>query len=123
MLPRITTQQRRARLGVRHHLAQPASGITPAKLVDDLIVLHATDPASVYLSIAARSTDLTAEQLSKSLYDDRTLIRMLGMRRTMFVVPTPLAPIVQHSSSDAVAARLRRALLKDLAAVVEDPAM
>jgi len=121
MLPRITTQQRRARLGVRHHLAQPASGITPAELVDDLVVLHATDPASVYLSIAARSTDLGAEQLSEALYDDRTLIRMLGMRRTMFVVPTPLAPIVQHSSSDAVAARLRRVLVKELAAVVDDP--
>jgi len=122
MLPRITTAQRRARLGVRHHLAQPVSGLQPPTLVDDLIVLHATDPASVYLSIAARSTDLTAEHLSKSLYEDRTLIRMLGMRRTMFVVPTPLAPIVQHSSSDAVAARLRRALLKDLAAVLDDPA-
>jgi len=122
MLPRITTQQRRARLGVRHHLARPASGVQPPKVVDDLVVLHATDPASVYLSIAARSTDLTAEQLSMALYDDRTLIRMLGMRRTMFVVPTPLAPIVQHSSSDAVAARLRRALLKDLAAVLDDPA-
>jgi hypothetical protein len=121
MLQRITIEQRRARLGVRHHLAQPASGVAPAELVDDLLVLHATDPASVYLSIAARSVDVGAEQLSGALYDDRTLIRMLGMRRTMFVVPTPLAPIVQHSSSDSVAARLRRALVKDLAAVMDDP--
>ena len=121
MLRRITIQQRRARMGVRHHLAKPASGVAPAELVDDLLVLHATDPASVYLSIAARSIDIGPGQLSRALYDDRTLIRMLGMRRTMFVVPIPLAPIVQHSSTDAVAARLRRALVKDLAAVVDDP--
>jgi hypothetical protein len=121
MLRRITIQQRRARLGVRHRLAQPASGVAPSELVDDLLVLHATDPASVYLSIAARSVDVGPEQLSRALYDDRTLIRMLGMRRTMFVVPIPSAPIVQHSSTDAVAARLRRALVKDLAAVVDDP--
>jgi hypothetical protein len=120
MLPRITIQQRRARLGLRHHLAQHASGVRPADLVDDLVVLHATDPASVYLSIAARSADLKADQLSEALYDDRTLIRMLGMRRTMFVVPTQMAPIVQHSSSDAVAARLRRVLVKELASVVDD---
>src|SRR6478735_8049760 len=121
MLQRITIQQRRARMGVRHHLAKPASGVAPSELVDDLLVLHATDPASVYLSIAARSVDVGPGQLSRALYDDRTLIRMLGMRRTMFVVPIPLAPIVQHSSTDAVAARLRRALVKDLAAVVADP--
>jgi hypothetical protein len=121
MLPGMTTQQRRARLGVRHHLAQRSIGMNAAQLVDDLVVLHATDPASVYLSIAARAVDLGAEQLSKALYHDRTLIRMLGMRRTMFVVPTPFAPIVQHSSSDAVAARLRRALVKELADVIEDP--
>jgi hypothetical protein len=121
MLPRITTQQRRARLGVRHHLAERTRGTSSAELVEDLVVLHATDPVSVYLSIAARSTDLTADHLSEALYDDRTLIRMLGMRRTMFVVPTHVAPIVQHSSSAAVAARLRRALVKELAAVVDDP--
>jgi hypothetical protein len=46
---------------------------------------------------------------------------MLGMRRTMFVVPTESAAVVQHSSSAAVAARLRRALVKELAAVIADP--
>src|SRR6478752_4695363 len=121
MLRRITIQQRRARMGVRHHLAKPASGVAPAELVDDLLVLHATDPASVYLSIAARSIDIGPGQLSRALYDDRTLIRMLGMRRTMFVVPTAFAPVVQHSSSDAVASRLRRALVRDLGSVVPDP--
>jgi len=119
--PKITAEQRRARLGIRHHLAAPARGLAPADLVRDLVVLHATDPASVYLSVAARAHGLSTQDVGAALYDDRTLIRMLGMRRTVFVVPTPHAPLVQHSSSDAVAARMRRALVKELASVVTDP--
>jgi hypothetical protein len=86
-----------------------------------VLALHATDPASVFLSVAARSADLRAADVAAALYDDRTLIRMLGMRRTMFVVPTPAAPTVQCSASIAVAARLRAALVKDLAAVIAQP--
>jgi len=118
---RISVDQRRARLGVRHQLAARSAGRSPAELAADLVVLHATDPSTVYLSLAARAADLTPADVGAAIYDDRTLIRMLGMRRTMFVVPTPTAPVVQHSSSGAVAARLRRALVKDLAPVVTDP--
>ena len=118
--PRIGIEQRRARLGIRHHLAARSRGLGPSDLAADLVVLHATDAASVYLSVAARATDLTAVDVGSALYDDRTLIRMLGMRRTMFVVPTPSAAVVQHSSSAAVATRLRRALVKELGTVVDD---
>lgn len=120
MPPTITVAQRRARLGIRHHLAARSNGLSAADIAADLVVLHATDPASVYLSVAARSEILGPADITSALYDDRTLIRMLGMRRTVFVVPTPLVPIVQRSSSEVVAARLRRALVKELAAVVPD---
>jgi len=115
----IPRAERRARLGVRHHLADPGK-IGPLAVVQDLVALHATDPASVYLSIAARC-DAEPDDLSRALYDDRTLIRMLGMRRTMFVLPTSSAPLVQHSSSDVVAARLRRRLVQELATISDDP--
>ena len=117
---RISADQRRARLGVRHLLAERVTGHSAAAVADDLVVLHATDPASVYLAVAARSADLTPAHISTALYEDRSLIRMLGMRRTMFVVPTELAGVVQHSSTVAVAGRLRRALISELAAVVPD---
>ena len=120
-MQRITVEQRRIRLGARHQLAEKASGLAPAAIVSELVALHATDVASVFLSLAARATDVSPDAITKALYDDRTLIRMLGMRRTMFVVPTESAAVVQHSSSAAVAARLRRALVKELAAVVADP--
>ncbi len=117
----MSVAQRRARLGVRHHLAVANRGAAPARLANDLVALHATDPASVYLSLAARSGDLRSAHIAAALYDDRTMVRMLGMRRTMFVVPTETAALVQHSSTNAVAARLRRALVKDLAASVDNP--
>ncbi len=121
MTLRITDDQRRARLGVRHLLCARETGRRPADIAEDLLVLHATDPASVYLAVAARSTDLLPDQISAALYEDRSVIRMLGMRRTIFVVPTELAPVVQHSSAAAVADRLRRALVKDLGGVVPEP--
>jgi hypothetical protein len=43
-----------------------------------------------------------------ALYEDRTLIRALGMRRTVFVMPVELMPIVQAACTDDIAARERR---------------
>ena len=116
----ISADQRRARLALRHGLTPPAAGATPATVADHVLALHATDPASVYLSVAARSADLGPADVAAALYEDRTLIRRLGMRRTMFVVPTTLAPTVQFSASTAVATRLRAALVKELGPVVQE---
>ncbi|WP_314253544.1 winged helix DNA-binding domain-containing protein [Streptomyces sp. DSM 40907] len=45
---------------------------------------------------------------------DRNLVRMLCMRRTMFVVPRALAPAIDASTARSVAARERQNLLKVL---------
>lgn len=112
-IQRVSVAERRARLGIRHHLAASSSKL-PADVADDIIGFHATDPASVYLSAWARIDGLTQNDVARDLYDDRTLIRMLGMRRTMFVVPTTLAGVIQHSSSDFVATKIGRTYLKEL---------
>ena len=54
--------------------------------------------------------------LAKTEYDDRTLVRMLGMRRTLFVEPLELVPVVQSAASRAIARRERDRLLGFLAA-------
>lgn len=118
--PTIGADQRRALLTHRQLGHRPPTAGIPA-LVDDLIALHATDPATVYLSVVARRPATTADELGESLYRRRDLVRMMGMRRTMFVVTRALAPIVQHAAADAVAARLRRGLVADLAPVVAGP--
>src|SRR5258705_10566368 len=84
--PRITVAERRARLVPRHGLAAPVPG-GPVGVAGALVTLHSTDPATVYLSVAARAPIVPAD-LERALYQERTLVRMLGMRRTVFVVPT-----------------------------------
>jgi hypothetical protein len=118
---RLDVEERRARLGSRHRLAgNPAAG--PVEAARDVVALHATDPASVHLSAAARMAEPDVAAVECALYEDRTLIRMLGMRRTMFVVPDELAPAIQASCTEAIAARERTRLVKRLqdAGVAED---
>ena len=79
-----------------------------------VVALHATDPATVHLSAAARMREPDVAAVERALYKDRSLIRMLGMRRTMFAVPDELAPVVQASCTDAIAARERMRLVKRL---------
>lgn len=76
--------------------------------------LHATDPATVFLSARARVPGLTVAGLEASLYEDRHLVRMLAMRRTLFVVPVALVPVLQAACTDAIAARLHTRLVTEL---------
>ena len=110
MTRRFTASERRARLVARHHLATPAGSVE--EIADSLVALHATDPATVHLSAAVRLREPgTAE---RALYEDRTVLRMLGMRRTMFVVPAGLVPVVQAACADDIAERQRKLLLQHL---------
>jgi hypothetical protein len=107
---RIGVVERRARLGRRHRLAAGAQAGAVADVAADLIALHGTDPASVYLAVWARTSGLDSAAIEHALYEARTLVRMLGMRRTMFVVPAGLAPLIQAACTDEIALRLRRQL-------------
>src|SRR4051812_1991327 len=109
---KMTLAQRRARLGVRHHLAARATTVEEA--VDGVVALHATDPASVYLSAWSRVRDVSIADVEDALYSRRTLLRILGMRRTVFVTDVATAGVVQAACSYDVAARQRRLLEKQL---------
>jgi hypothetical protein len=107
---RIGVEERRARLARRHHLAPADRLDDPVEIARDLVGLHASDPGSVYLAAAARMRKPALEPVEDALYEARALLRMLGMRRTMFVLPLELAAIVQAACGGAVAARERRTL-------------
>jgi hypothetical protein len=112
----VSVAERRARLAVRHHLAPGERVGTMAAAVDGVIALHGTDPASVYLSAWARTRDVDKAAIEQALYEERSLIRMLGMRRTVFVVPAGLMPVIQSACTDQIAERLRRQLTQVVAA-------
>ena len=112
------TGERRARL-VRRQLAAGS----PVEAARAVVALHATDPATVYLSVLARGPGLTLEDVAREMYDERRLVRMMAMRRTLFVVPAELVPVVHAAASLDVAATQRRRLLTQLATLPTDPAL
>jgi hypothetical protein len=120
---RLDTAERRARLAVRHHLAPSHRVATPLEAARGVVCLHATDPATVYLSVLARTAEPSIEGVESALYQDRSLLRMLAMRRTLFVVPTDEAPVL-HAASALEVARRERARNEQLVAMMgeADPA-
>jgi Winged helix DNA-binding domain len=107
----IDAGERRARLATRHLLVPSERADDVVDVVRGIVALHATDPASVYLSARARLNAPTVAAVEHALYEDRSLVRLLGMRRTMFVVPVGLAPIVQSACTEAIAVVERRKLV------------
>jgi DNA glycosylase AlkZ-like len=111
----VSAAQRRARLGRRHRLAADALAGSPVEVATSLVALHGTDPSSVYLAAWARMKDGDVATVQRALYDERGLIRLLAMRRTVFVTTLDLAPVLQAACSRAVGARERRKLESMLA--------
>jgi hypothetical protein len=113
-LRRITVEERRARLARRHFLVPGSEAGDPAELAGGLVGLHSSDPATVFLAARPRLRVPALPALETALYEERTLLRMIGMRRTLFVFPLDLAAVVQAASTEAVAAAQRRRYVKEI---------
>ena len=109
---KIVDEERRARLGLRHGLARPVASAEDA--VDAMVALHSSDPATVYLSAWARVRGFAPPDLEDALYERRSLVRMLGMRRTLFVVPVEVAAIMNEACTKALVPAQRRLLVRML---------
>ncbi|MGC4109228.1 MAG: winged helix DNA-binding domain-containing protein [Nocardioides sp.] len=103
--------ERRSRLGVRHALAAPASDVLAAARA--VVCLHATEPASVHLSAWAR-TGASRDDVDRALYDERSLVKQLAMRRTVFAFPRELLPAVWGSASARVAGQQLRRMAQEM---------
>ena len=79
-----------------------------------MVCLHATDPATVYLSAWARVGAMTVSDLERALYVDRSLVKHLAMRRTLFVFPRATLDLAQAGASNRVAEAERRRLIRDV---------
>ncbi|WP_369237675.1 winged helix DNA-binding domain-containing protein [Streptomyces sp. R21] len=112
----VGVAERRARLGLRQRLAGAARAAGPEDVAASLVALHGTDPATVYLAVGARLAEpgKTVAEVERALYEDRTLVRMHGMRHTVFVFPTELAAVVHASTGLAIAAKARAGLVKNM---------
>lgn len=106
--------ERRARLGRRHALAASARAVDAEAATRAVTVLHSTEPATVYLSLWARVPGLTVADVDRVLYEERSLVKQLAMRRTLFVFPRDLLPAAWGSVSARVATTLRARLVKEI---------
>ena len=113
----ITIADRRNRLARRHHLAPGTRAADVAAAADSVVGLHGTDPVTVYLSLAARVEGIDVAGVDRAMYDDRTVVRLLGMRRTVFTASYDVARIIQASCAPSLASTERRTLAR---AIVEN---
>jgi len=116
--------ERRARLARRQLLAQESRATGVESATAAMLCLHATDPATVYLSAWARVGHMAVADLDRALYVDRSLVKHLAMRRTLFVFPAEILPVVQAGASRRVAEAERKRLTREVekAGLFEDGA-
>jgi hypothetical protein len=103
-------EERRNRLARRHRLATAERAASAVDVARSLVSLHATDAVTVLLSVQARSAGVAAADVERALYEERSVVRLLAMRRTLWAVPRELLPVVFAAATKAVAARERKRL-------------
>ena len=107
MMRHVSDEERRARLGARHGLGAGAGFNSVAAATRALTVLHATEPSTVYLSLQARVPTAGVPEIDAAMYDDRSVVKQLAMRRTLFGFPPDLLPAALGSASARVAVQQR----------------
>ena len=111
----VDDDERRRRLA-RRHAVHPDHRVADVEAATRaMTVLHAPEPATVHLSVQARTTGVAVADIERGLYDERTVVKQLAMRRTLFVFPRDLLPAAWGSAS----ARVAQAELRRLAAELE----
>lgn len=107
----VSDEQRRVRLALRHGLGRPFGSVQEA--TEAMTCWHATEPASVHLALRARC-GATREETDHALYEDRSIVKQLAMRRTVFGFPPGLLPAVWGSAAARVAQQQRSQLARDV---------
>lgn len=110
----IDVAERRARLATRHRLAREHRAADVVDAARSMVCLHGTDPATVHLSAWTRLDGMAVRDMEHALYVERSLVKHLAMRRTLFVFPRELLPAVQGGASQRVADAERRRLIREV---------
>lgn len=119
---RISEAERRARIGIRHRLAPNCQASSLAEATASMVVLHATDAASLFLQARARMAESSPAGIEHEMYEDPTVLRLLAMRRTLFLVPLDDVPMIHAAASRAISeAERKRTLAMMAGAGISDP--
>lgn len=111
----VDDRERRARLAVRHGLHPDHRASDPVTAAEAVVCLHATEAATVHLAVGARTTGIAPVDVERSLYEDRSLVKQLAMRRTLFAFPRDLLPAALGVALSRLAPEQRRLISRDAA--------
>ena len=80
----------------KHHLTKDSKTDNILRITEDLCGLHGTGTIEPYLSLFARMNLFKKEDLENELYSKKTLGKIRGMRKTLFIETQELIPIVHN---------------------------
>ncbi|UCE14231.1 MAG: AlkZ family DNA glycosylase [Candidatus Heimdallarchaeota archaeon] len=88
----------------KHHLMKVESRLQNiVKIVEDIGGLHATGTKVPYLSLFARTANFSVrEELDEELFAKKNLGKIRCMRKTLFILPKDLIPIVFAATKETV---------------------
>ncbi len=95
--PTVTLAQAARHAAGRHGLLPGSPPASLAEAVAAVLALHATEPATAYLSLWARLPGFTRAELDAALYDQRALVRTAAMRATVHIVAAAELPYFHHA--------------------------
>jgi winged helix DNA-binding protein len=76
----------------RHHLLEPAPANRMVQVVSDICGLHAQVAASAELMLGLRVKGITREDVRDALWRRRTLVKTVGLRGTLHLIPADEVP-------------------------------
>jgi hypothetical protein len=105
--PLVTDAQRRARIGQRHAIAPRTRVASLADAARSVVAIHGTDVSSMYLQGRARLHESSPISIGQELFETRSVLRVLAMRRTLFLVPVEEVATLHAAASIAIGRRER----------------
>ncbi len=89
----------------KQHLAEQSRIADIVQIARDIYGLHATNPATPYLSLFARARAFTRGQLDRELYVNKSLARIRCVRTTIYVLPRETIPVAFAATRSLVEPR------------------
>lgn len=83
----------------KQHLTQDSNTDGTTQIIKDLCGLQSTGTFEPYVYLFSRKTNFKKEELDSLLYESRDLIKIRGMRNTLFIVPIEDAPIIHNATN------------------------
>lgn len=86
----------------KQHLSDDSKINDIIQITNNICGLHSTNITTSYLSLFARSNTFFKPELEKELYINKTLGRIRGMRRTLFIETREMISIVHPATSQLI---------------------